>query len=107
LDESGQWLMAQSAENVTLQLMALPNEQVIIEVMRRHEALGQNLKYLKTKTKSGKDRFVLFYGVFTSPDQAIMSGKTLPKELQKFWVRKIDAIQREFSATTQPKTFEQ
>ena len=107
LDEGGQWLMAQSAENVTLQLMALPNEQVIIEVMRRHEALGQNLKYLKTKTKSGKDRFVLFYGVFTSPDQAIMSGKTLPKELQKFWVRKIDAIQREFSATTQPKTFEQ
>lgn len=101
MDAGGRWLMEQPAENVTLQLMALPNEQAIIEVMQRHQALGQNLKYLKTKTKRGKDRFVLLYGSFSSPEQANSEKGLLPKELQKTWLRKLSAVQGEINVATQ------
>ncbi len=97
LDAGGHWLMEQPAENITLQLMALSNEQAIIEVLQRHQALGQNLKYLKTKTRRGRDRFVLLYGSFASPEQANVESKNLPTELQKTWPRKISAIQGEIN----------
>jgi DamX protein len=101
LDEGGHWLVGQPGENVTLQLMALPNEQAIVDVMQRHQALGQNLKYLKTKTRSDKVRFVLLYGSFASPEQAKNDAALLPKELQKYWLRKISAIQGEIDTNIQ------
>jgi DamX protein len=104
LDEGGHWLMGQPVENTTLQLMALSNEQTITEVMQRHQELGQNLKYLKTKTKKGRDRFILLYGSFTSPEQANVESKNLPKELQKTWPRKISAVQGELNVITQIQT---
>jgi DamX protein len=94
-DEGGRWLLAQPAENLTLQLMALSNEKAIMKVLQRHQALGDKLKYLKTKTKSGRDRFVLLYGSFSNSEQAKSELALLPKELQKNWVRKISAIQSE------------
>jgi DamX protein len=104
VDEGGRWLIGQPAENVTLQLMALPNEQTIIEVVQRHQALSQNLKYLKTKTKSGRDRFVLLYGSYPDPGQAKNESVILPKELQKYWIRKISAIQGEIGTDIQTGT---
>lgn len=94
-DEGGRWLLSQPVEHYTLQLMALSNEQAIIEVMQRHQVLGQNLKYLKTKTRTGRDRFVLLYGSFPSPEQAKNESNILPKELQKYWMRQMGAIQSE------------
>jgi DamX protein len=94
-DAGGQWIKAQPAENYTLQLMALTDEHAIIEVLQRHQALGQNLRYFKTTTKSGKDRFVLYYGSFASPELAKKEVGTLPKELQKTWMRKISEIHDE------------
>ena len=100
LDASGQWLSEQPVENYTLQLMALSNEQAVIQVMQSHQqALGQNLRYLKSKTRSGRDRFVLVYGSFTSPEQAKAEAGTLPKELQKTWLRKIGVVQAEINPT--------
>ncbi|NOU22514.1 MAG: AAA family ATPase [Methyloglobulus sp.] len=101
LGEGGHWLMEQPIENYTLQLMALPKEQAIIEVLQRHQGLGQNLRYVKTKTRTGKDRFVLVYGSFSSPEQAKIEGQNLPKELQKTWMRKIGAVQKEVNISTQ------
>ena len=106
-DEGGRWLVAQPAQNYTLQLMALPNEQTIIEVFQRHQqALGQNLKYLKTKTRSGRDRFVLIYGTFASPEQAKNESVALPKELQKYWMRQMGAIQTEIGTALPTDTLE-
>jgi DamX protein len=101
-EQGGQWLLDQPVENYTLQLMALSKEQDIIAVMQKNQALGQNLRYLKAKTKSGKDRFVLFYGSFSSSEQASLEAKNLPKELQKAWKRKIGAVQSEIKLTGQP-----
>jgi DamX protein len=104
LDEGGHWLMEQPVENTTLQLMALSNEQTITEVMQRHQELGKNLRYLKTKTKKGRDRFILIYGSFTSSEQANLESKNLPKELQKTWPRKISAVQGELNVMAQIQT---
>jgi DamX protein len=104
LDEGGRWLMEQPVENYTLQLMAVSREQAVIEVLQRHQALGQNLRYLKTITRSGKDRFVLIYGSFSSPEQAKSEGALLPKELQKIWMRKIGAVQGEMDMPAQTDT---
>ena len=102
-DEGVRWLMSQPVDNVTLQLMALPDEQAIIEVIARHKAaLGENLRYAKTKSKSGRDRFVLLYGSFSDSGLAKQSRAMLPKELQKSWVRKISAIQQEMLPVTPP-----
>jgi septal ring-binding cell division protein DamX len=80
--------------------MALSNEQAILEVMQRHQALGQNLKYMKTKTRSGRDRFILLYGSFATPEQAHSEGKILPKEFQKPWMRKISVVQSELASAS-------
>ena len=82
-------------------LWRCPNEQALIEVVQRHQALGQNLKYLKTKTKRGKDSFVLLYGSFASREQANSEKDLLPKELQKTWLRKVSAVQGEIIVATQ------
>ncbi len=94
-DVENQWLTDQPAENYTLQLMALSKEQPIIEVLQRYQGLGQDLRYVKTKTKKGNDRFVLLYGSYTSPEPASLDRQKLPKELKKTWLRKISAVQNE------------
>lgn len=97
LDANDHWLMQQPVENYTLQLMALFDQQAIIEVMHRHQDLGLNLKLLKTQTKKGRDRFILLYGSFASVEQANLESRSLPKALQKTWLRKIAAVQGELS----------
>lgn len=103
-DEGGNWLKGQPVENYTLQVMALPDEQAMIEVVQRHQTLGQNLKYLRTKTKSGRDRFILLYGSFSSPEQANLEKQNLPKELQKVWLRQFGTVQTEINKRTQLPT---
>jgi DamX protein len=99
LDEGGKWVMAQPAENITLQLMALSDQQAIIGIMQKHQELGQNLKLLKTTTKRGKDRYVLLYGSFADSEQASLEAKNLPKDLRKTWARKMNSIQAELNPT--------
>lgn len=104
--EGERWIKGEPVENLTLQLMALPSEQAIIEVMQRNQGLGAKLRLIKTKTKSSKERFVLVYGSFTSSEEARKEIAILPKELQKTWVRKIGVIQQEIFTTTSSKTTE-
>jgi DamX protein len=104
LGKGDHWLMAQPGENYTLQLMALSKEQAILDVLQRHPELGDELRYLKTKTRRGNDRFVLFYGSYANPEQIKADKQKLPKEFQKIWVRKIADFQKEIEtkAQTQP-----
>ncbi|NOU42760.1 MAG: AAA family ATPase [Methyloglobulus sp.] len=90
-----QWLTDQPADNYTLQLMALSKERPIVEVLQRYQSLGQDLRFIKTKTKKGNDRFVLVYGSYASPEQASLDKQKLPKELKKTWLRKISSVQSE------------
>ncbi len=96
LDDGGRWLKNQPVTNSTLQLMALPKLESINEVVQRyHQELGQHLKVVKTHSKRGRDRFILLFGSFSTPEEAGIEAQKLPKELQKFWRRNIEAVQKE------------
>lgn len=96
LEDGGNWLKNQPMTNSTLQLMALSKLDPINEVVQRyHQELGQQLKVVKTQSKSGRDRFILLFGSFAAPGEANIEAQKLPKELQKFWRRNIDAVQKE------------
>lgn len=101
LDEGGQWLISQPAENMTLQLMAMPEPQAIINVMQNHPELGQNLRMLKTYNKRGNERYILLFGSFVNREQANAEAKNLPKELRKTWSRTINTIQAELNPPQQ------
>lgn len=101
VNEGGHWLVAQPSVNYTLQLMAMSNEQVILEVLQRYPELSDELRYIKTKTRRGKDRFILFYGSFSDPLLIKAEKQKLPKELQKIWVRQIADLQKELNAAGQ------
>ncbi|MBK8817213.1 MAG: AAA family ATPase [Methylococcaceae bacterium] len=98
-EEGERWIKAEPVENYTLQLMALPDEQTIIDVMTRNQAIGEKLRYVKTKTKTGKDRFILLYGSYPNLEEAGNEASVLPKEFQKTWTRKISVIQQEILTT--------
>lgn len=105
--EAGEnWIKAEPVENYTLQLMALPNEQTVVDVIQRNQSLSQNLRYIKTKTRAGRDRFVLVYGSYPSIAEANKEKDVLPKELQKTWIRKIASIQKELLPPISPKLAE-
>ena len=101
VSEGGHWLAAQPSVNYTLQLMAMSNEQVILEVLQRYPELSDELRYIKTKTRRGKDRFILFYGSFSDPQLIKTEKQKLPKELQKIWVRQIADLQKELNTAGQ------
>lgn len=105
-EEGGRWIKGEMVGNFTLQLMALSNERTIVEVMQKHPELGQKLHYIKTKTRSGRDRFVLVYGSYATVEEANKDVGYLPKELQKTWARQIGTIQKEMPASMTPNTTE-
>ncbi len=100
------WLTAEPAENYTLQLMALPDEQTAVQVIQRNQSAGDKLRYVKTKTKNGKERFILLYGSYLTPQEANGDTSKLPKELQKVWARKIGVVQQELFPPTLPNLAE-
>jgi DamX protein len=99
--ETGKWLINQPLEHYTLQLMALADEQKIVEVLQRNQPLLQDLRYIKTKTRSGRDRFIIIYGSYETPEQALQDKTKLPQELHNTWLRKISAVQEEVNRITQ------
>ncbi len=104
LGAGNHWLTAQPSGNYTLQLMALSKEDVILQVLQRYPELGDDLRYIKTKTRRGNDRFILFYGSFSDPELIKAEKQKLPKELQKIWVRKIADLQKEINRTDEVQT---
>ena len=99
--ETGKWLLNQPVEHYTLQLMALYDEQKILEVLQRNQEKVQGLRYIKTKTRLGRDRFILLFGSFETTEQAYQDKQKLPKELQNTWLRKISAVQEEVNRISQ------
>jgi septal ring-binding cell division protein DamX len=81
--------------------MALADEQKIVDVLQRNQPLLQDLRYIKTKTRSGRDRFIIIYGSYETPEQALQDKIKLPKELHNTWLRKISAVQEEVNRITQ------
>lgn len=79
----------------TIQLIAVPQQQAIIDLMRQwHSILNPMITF--EKTKNNKPIFVLAYGTYTTAAEARKALVTLPKTLKRHkpWVVKIVAEQR-------------
>ena len=92
-DNGEQWLKTQAADNYTLQIMVLSKEQSAKDVLNKYPLLKDDLRYFK-KIVNGKERFVLFYGSFTSFALAKKAKQSLPTEFHNSLARKMSAIKK-------------
>jgi DamX protein len=92
-DNGEQWLQTQATDNYTLQIMVLSKEQSAKDVLKKYPLLKDDLRYFK-KVVNGKERFVLFYGSFTSFALAKKAKQSLPTEFHNSLAKKMSAIKK-------------
>lgn len=96
LSTEHKWLMAQNAENYTLQLMALRDDNKIHEFVKKHKIAGKSaIFYVQRKTGRLS---ILIYGSYSSAEQAKNAGKKLPKSwgIKRPWARSFAGVKTEF-----------
>lgn len=98
-DADEQWVLQQSAEKYTLQLMALSSKKALQNIEKKHPSLQEELKILQTKSKS-REKFVLLYGSFADTKTAYLAVRLLPAEFKQAWPRQIRTLQYEVKKRT-------
>lgn len=88
------WLRRQPAKNYMLQLISASAEKTIVDVIARYPDLRDGLAGYTRYTKSGKPRYMLMYGPFSSRSAATSGIGKLPEELKslKPWPRSFSGI---------------
>ncbi|MGY6275986.1 AAA family ATPase [Methylomonas sp. MgM2] len=89
-----EWIMAQPANNYTVQLMVLSYKKSVDRFMRQHAEYRDNLKYY-TIGKRGQEKYVLIFGSFQSATDALKSKSTMPDEFNQGIVKRFKYIQKE------------
>lgn len=89
-----QWLLKQSPNSYTLQLIGLGDEQSATDFIRRYK-LERNATYFKTKL-NGRPWFPVLYGIYTDRERAIVASSQLPADLKKKgpWPRSLASVQQ-------------
>ena len=87
------WLRQQPADNYTLQLISLVNEQDIIDYINT-SGLGSSVGYIKVIV-NGMTRYSVIYGIYDSYEEAADASAELPHAVQnsKPWVRNTGILQ--------------
>jgi len=89
-----QWLFSQNDRDYTLQLMVLSEKKQLIKAQKEYKKHGLNVSYIVKKTKN-KNKFILFYGVFSSLNDAKNKIKEAPANFKGVWPRKFLALKKE------------
>jgi len=87
------WLLAQSADHYTLQLLTATNEAWLIDLLRRYP-LPSDSAHFRT-IEGGWYRYRVVTGAYKNPRDATQALEALPEPWQSYdpWVRKIGPIQ--------------
>jgi septal ring-binding cell division protein DamX len=99
-----QWLMRQSEQAVTLQLVTLSSEQQIERFVAQEEALKDLPVAYYRYQKEGQLLYVVTLGVFADAafaqqvKDSLQLGRVAPEEA---WVRPLDEIQAQIRTTLQ------
>ncbi len=93
-DENVDWIMAQPAENYTLQVMVLSTKAAAQRFLKKYPAYSDRLKYYVIN-KSAQQKFVLIYGSFASSAEAKNSKDILPAEFKYSLEKRFKLIQNE------------
>jgi DamX protein len=96
------WLLAQSGEQYTVQIMALRSEEVLRQIVARVPDSSPFAIYAFQR-ESGT-MFALTHGLYPTRSAALAASEALPRELGKVkpWVRKLRAIHAEIRQTRTP-----
>jgi len=88
------WLLKQSPDSYTLQLIGVGNERAVNSFIRRHR-LQENAAYYRTDS-NGRPWFPVLYGLYPSRGAAVAARAKLPQELtqQGIWPRSLASIQQ-------------
>jgi DamX protein len=75
--------------------MVLTKEQAVKDVINNFQGLEQPMNYIKKNSSKGREKFLLFYGSFSSAEAANKAKQSLPSELRKAYLRKFRDIKTE------------
>lgn len=86
------WLLKQSPDAYTLQLIGVGDEQAVTGFIRRHRLQG-NAAYFQTKS-NGRPWFPVLYGIYPSRSAAVAARSKLPGNLttKGVWPRSIASV---------------
>ena len=93
-DENVDWILAQPAENYTLQVMVLSTKAAAQRFLKKYPEYSNRLKYYVIN-KAGQQKFVLIYGTFASGAEAKNSIAELPAEFKNSLEKRFKLIQNE------------
>ena len=93
-DNDLSWIMAQPADNYTVQLMVLSSKSSALRFIKQHPDYRDNLKYY-TVNGNGQEKYVLIFGSFLSSADALKRKSTLPEEFSQGLIKRFKHIQKE------------
>ena len=94
-----QWVLQQSSEKYTLQLMVTSKKKALLNVLKKYNRLQGALKYIQV-TRKNKQFYILLYGSFSTTKAAQKIVKTLPRLFKQAWAKPFKAIQLEIKKPT-------
>lgn len=94
-DEGANWVSNQPAESFTLQVMVLSKEQAIKDIIKKQQAQGRSLHYIKSVSPNGSAKYLLLYGSYPSLNLANKAKQSLPLEFRQSYARKFGSIKNQ------------
>lgn len=93
VSEDQDWIMAQSPDDYTLQVMVLSSKASVQRFINRYSDYRNSLKYYVIG-KPGQEKFALIYGAFKSSEEALQFKSSLPGEFASAVSSRFGSIQK-------------
>lgn len=87
------WIVAQPANNYTVQVMVLSSKASVTRFLRKYADYRDGLKYYAVG-KEGQEKYVIIYGSFPTSAEALNSKSYLPGEFNNGMVQRFKQVQR-------------
>ncbi|AEF98868.1 AAA family ATPase [Methylomonas methanica] len=87
------WIMAQPADNYTVQVMVLSSKASVTRFIRKYAEYRDGLKYYVIG-KQGQEKYVIIYGSFASSIEALNTKSDMPSEFNGGLVKRFKQVQR-------------
>jgi DamX protein len=92
-DGDHDWIMAQPANNYTVQVMVLSSKASVRRFLGKYADYRDDLKYYPIG-KEGREKYVIIYGSFASSIEALNNKSDMPGEFNSGLVKRFKQVQR-------------
>lgn len=88
------WIMAQPANNITLQVMVLSSREAALRFQKKYADYRDGLKFYSIK-QGEQEKYVIIYGSFQSAAEAAQLKSVMPGEFKQAVEKRFRAVQKE------------